>query len=79
MKSLMVIDALKRKYRDASLNKVKLVDMSAVELAGYYLTAYQYSPLEALSCDMLNLVVSYLTGKAAGDIIKAVTAKKRVV
>lgn len=79
MKLLMVIDTLKRKYKDASLNEVKLVDMSAVELAGYYLTAYPYSPLEALSFDMMNLVVSYLTGKAAGDIIKAVTAKNQVM
>lgn len=63
--------ALIRAYKEVK-DTVKLVDMTAPQIAGYYLENYPNDPIGMLNEDIHQLDVPYVDGSCAKTIIMAV-------
>lgn len=61
------------RYKEKAGAGVKLADMDAAGLAGYYLYVYPGSPVGALTIDMDEIVIPATVALAAKEIIRAVS------
>lgn len=59
------------RYKASKKKGVKLVDMDAASLAGYYLQVYPGGPVSALMMDMGDLLISRTKGVAAKELVIA--------
>ena len=58
---------------------IKLIDLDATALAGYYLETYRADPIGALLSDIRDLSVSNVCGQSAKVILTSVLTRSKYI
>lgn len=67
------------RYKAAKAENIKLVDLDATALAGYYLETYKGDPIGALLSDIRDLIVPNTCGQSAKVILIAVLNRNKYI